>query len=69
MLENKENEPDAIISIDAVRDFLTRHNEKVKQSDLIDHFRQQLSSPATKGVWISFIWFENKLNFDFGIVF
>ena len=48
-MDNKENEPCEIISLDAVTEFLVKNNGKVKQADLINHFRCQLSSPATKG--------------------
>ena len=48
-MDNKENEPCEIISLDAVTEFLVKNNGKVKQADLINHFRCQLSSPTTKG--------------------
>lgn len=48
-MTDKENEPDEIISIDAVREFLVKNKGKVRQADLVNNFRHQLSSPATKG--------------------
>ncbi|XP_057292034.1 uncharacterized protein LOC130614616 [Hydractinia symbiolongicarpus] len=47
-MTDKENEPDEIISIDAVREFLVKNKGKVQQADLVNNFRHQLSSPATK---------------------
>lgn len=49
-MTDKENEPDEIISIDAVRDFLLKHDGKARQTELVNHFRNQLNSPSTKGM-------------------
>ena len=46
---DKENDVDEIITIEAVSDFLQKHDGKAKQVDLVNHFRAQLNSPATKG--------------------
>ena len=48
-MADKENEPDEIISIDAVTEFLEKRNGKAKQVELVNHFRKPLNSPATKG--------------------
>ena len=50
MASEKENEADEIISIEAVSDFLQKHDGKARQADLVNHFRRQLNSPATKGI-------------------
>ena len=48
-MTNKENESDDIISVEAVREFLQKNNGKVKQTELVNEFRVQLSTPSTKG--------------------
>lgn len=48
IMDNKENDVSEIISLDTVTEFLLQNNGKVKQTDLINHFRQQLSGPETK---------------------
>ena len=36
------------LSIETVRDYLERNNGKVLQSQLVNHFRSELSNPSTK---------------------
>ena len=45
---DKENSYQTRLSLDAVREFLIRHNGKVKQDDLVDYFRAELINPSTK---------------------
>lgn len=61
-MTDKENESDEIISIDAVRDFLLKHDGKSRQTELVNHFRTQLNSPSTKGLFLYLIcyMFEKK---------
>jgi len=47
-MPEKENDPDEIISLDAVCEFLQKHGGKVRQVELVNHFRSQLNSSATK---------------------
>jgi len=51
MAADKESETDEIISIEAVSEFLQKHNGKARQADLVNYFRRQLNSPATKGIF------------------
>ena len=36
------------ITLQSVREFLVKNNGKVKNIDLVHHFRQQLNDPANK---------------------
>ena len=51
-MADKENDADEIITIEAVSEFLQKHDGKAKQVDLVNHFRRQLNSPTTKGIYI-----------------
>ena len=48
MVFDKENEIEAELTLEAVRGFLQRHNGKVKQAELVNHFRSVLTSPTTR---------------------
>ena len=37
------------ITLESVREFLVKNNGKVKNTDLVHHFRQQLNDPVNKG--------------------
>ena len=48
-MADREKNIEEIITIEAVSCFLEKNNGKAKQVDLVNHFRHQLNSPATKG--------------------
>lgn len=48
------------ITHDSVRDFLVKNNGKVKNIDLVHHFRQQLNDPVNKSEYARMLLFINE---------
>lgn len=52
------------ITLESVREFLVKNNGKVKNIDLVHHFRQQLNDPANKSEFkfaeVDYYYFYNR---------
>lgn len=48
------------ISVDSVCQFISAHGGKIKNKELVSHFKQALNNPATRGIHICVIkWIFN----------
>ena len=56
---------DDLFSLDSVRDFMLSRGGRVKNHDLVTHFKSYLNDPTRKGKELNIVpWENNRCRFD-----
>ena len=68
MVQDKENDSDVVLTLECVRGFLLKHDGKIKQCDLANHFRSVLTTTAARDQFKNILQLISAIKTDNGRV-